>query len=167
VRQNVPVLTSTLQTNTFKTERTRRTRHRHVGFLDFRQGSVLVRAAEEANEQSTVQQSGISAFVSRRLLSTSFMNSPPSMRMSPASRSSKRTCGRVDGALNLARHSWKKSRYWVIARPYTGLGSLIQAHAREFLELGDRDERIVPGTNQLGYALPLILIPGLGPPRNR
>jgi hypothetical protein len=38
--------------------------------------------------------------------------------------------------------------------------------AREFLELGDRDKRIVPGTNQLRYALPLILNPGLGPPRN-
>jgi hypothetical protein len=39
-----PFLPRPLQTNMFKTERTRRTRHRHVGFLDFRQSSVLVRA---------------------------------------------------------------------------------------------------------------------------
>lgn len=101
-----PFLPRPLQINTFKTERTRRTRHRHVDFLDFRQSSVLVRALKRQ------------------------MN-------------------------NLLPRKW----HWRFRLQVPTL-------AREFLELGDRDKRIVPGTNQLRYALPLILNPGLGPPRN-
>jgi hypothetical protein len=92
-----PFLPRPLQTNTFKTERTRRTRHRHVGFLDFRQSSVLVRALKRQMNN---------------LLSE-----------------------KVALALRLQ----------------------VPTLAREFLELGDRDKRIVPDTNQLRYALSLIL----------